>query len=124
MLAWLSFRPNYTIQAHPLPRPLPEWRVALIGMGGAHLPSQQPFNLRSRLGDDSFREISTDPNCVFPLDKLRELEREGLIGSLSPRAFSLMGYIPRTERLLHERAPEVAAKLKKDQVDLALIAPA
>ena len=69
------------------------------------------------------RKVSEDPNCVFLIDRLRELASEGVIGDLNHRAFSFMGYIPVPKRLLEERAPVVARKLKQDAVDLVLLVP-
>ncbi|MBI3949701.1 MAG: hypothetical protein HY314_04510, partial [Acidobacteria bacterium] len=70
------------------------------------------------------KHVSADKNCVFPLDRLRELEAEGVIGALAPRHFSIMGYVAVTDPLINETAPEVAEKLKADGVDLVLLAPA
>jgi len=36
---------------------------------------------------------------------------------------SFMGYIPRTERLLWNNAPQVARMLRDDGVDLAILVP-
>lgn len=130
---------------NPLRRPVEKCRVALVTTAGVHQASDPPFDIRSKTGDASYREIpseasfdnlrlshvgyntrrvSQDVNCVFPLDRLRELEAEGVFGSLNHRHFSFMGYIPITEPLMKETGPEVAKKLKTDQVDLVLLAPA
>lgn len=130
---------------HPLPKPVAECRVALVTTAGVHRAEDPAFDIHSKTGDASYREIpndvsfdrlrlshvgyntrtvSQDVNCVFPLERLRELEAEGAIGSSNHRHFSFMGYIPRTEPLLKEAGPEVAEKLKADEVDLVLLAPA
>lgn len=62
-------------------------------------------------------------NCVFPLERLRELQAEGMIGSLNRRHFSFMGYIPIVAELLQKTGPEVAEKLLADGVDLVLLVP-
>jgi D-proline reductase (dithiol) PrdB len=140
---WVRFdRPS---PVNPLRKPASEARVAIVTTAGVHLKTDPPFNLRSRIGDHTYREIpndanlddlalshvgydikrvSADKNCVFPLDRLRELAAEGLIGASAPRHFSFMGYVAVTSPLVYETAPEVAAKLKADEVDLALLAPA
>src|SRR5660398_279155 len=69
------------------------------------------------------RRAKQDPDCVFPLDLLRRLYFEGAIGSVAPRHFSFMGYIPRTENLLWRTAPQVGRMLLEDEVDLALLVP-
>lgn len=130
---------------NPLPKPLPRVRVALVATAGAHLEADPPFDVGNPLGDSSFRvipgevpferlrlshpgydtrKVRQDINCVFPLERLRELARDGVVGSVSPRHVSFMGYIPTPEPLIEQRAPEVANILKEDQVDLALLVPA
>lgn len=130
---------------HPLPKPPQRCRVALVGTAGVHLQGDRPFDVGNPLGDPSFRvipgdapfealrlshpgyntrKIARDINCVFPLERLRELAQEGIVGSVSPRHLSFMGYIPVPTRLIAETAPKVAGWLKEDQVDLALLVPA
>jgi len=130
---------------NPLRKPRAQLRVAMVTTGGVYAASDPPFNLKSKIGDPSYREIpsevawdqlrlahigyntrkvSEDINCVFPLQRLRELENEGIMGSINHRHFSFMGYIPIVEDLLQKTAPEVAQKLLADDVDLVLLAPA
>ena len=136
---WRAF-PDPSLR-HPPLRPLRQARVALVGTAGAHLPEQVRFELGPS-GDSSYRELPADtdelrlahggydtrraredPDVVFPLRLLRRLAVDGEIGSLSPRAFSFMGYIPDPEPLLERSGPEVAAKLISDAVDLVLLVP-
>ena len=133
----------------PFARPrkrLPEARVALVTTGGVHLPSQVPFDAAMKGGDASFREIpegtpvealriahksdafdqtgfQADRNLGFPLDRLREMDTRGEIGSLNGRAFSFMGSITAPGRLVKETAPAAAALLEADGVDVALLVP-
>ena len=126
----------------PLRVPLNECKVALITTAGFFLPGQAPFET----GDCSYREIpnsiqtqafinghksaayderglETDPNLAFPLDRFRELETEGKIGSLNRRHFSFMGSIVKPKLLITQTAPEVGALLKADGVDVAFLTP-
>ena len=64
-----------------------------------------------------------DADVVFPLRKLHELAAAGTIGSVAPRAFSFMGYIPDTGPLMRDSGPEVARALLADAVDLVLLVP-
>ncbi len=129
----------------PLCKPVNECKVALIVTAGAYLAGcQARFDSRNPLGDDSFRIIPgdtpveqislshpgydtkralTDLGTVFPYQLLRQLEENGTIGATAPRHFSFMGYIPRTERLLWNNAPQVARMLRDDGVDLAVLVP-
>jgi D-proline reductase (dithiol) PrdB len=124
----------------PLRKPLSECRVVLISTGGVHLRSDRPFNLN---GDATFRVIPRDSiaddmaishqaydradalrdiNLVFPLERLRELESEGVIGELAAEhyGFGLMGSAQR----LMPTIREVAQRISDAGVDLALLVPA
>ena len=127
---------------HPFEKPLKDAKVALIGTGGIYIKGEQePFDPD---GDASFRLIPSstpagrlgvshthydttgadaDANVVFPIDRLREMEAEGVIGSLAQTAYGLMGYLVRdhVQTLLEETAPEVARQLVADGVDAAMI---
>lgn len=126
----------------PLSLPLNECRVALITTAGFYLPEQKPFESN----DCSFREIPNsiqtqvlsvghkseaydkrgieiDPNLAFPLDRFRELEVEGKIGSLNRRHFSFMGSITKPDPLISKTAPEVAGLLRTDDVDVVFLTP-
>lgn len=121
---------------------LSEARVALITTAGVHLKSQEIFQVEK--GDASYRIIpkealpsdlmishthydrtdaDQDINCVFPLERLRELFDEGIIGSVSDVHFGLQGYIPNPETLIQEIAPSIAHQLKCEQVDLVILSP-
>jgi len=129
----------------PLSRPVVACRVALVVTSGAYVAASQPrFDTHNPLGDDTFRVIPSetppaqitlahpgydtrrsqkDLDTVFPYQLLSRLCSAGAIGEVAPRHVSFMGYIPRTERLLRDRAPQVAQLLKEDGVDLAILVP-
>jgi D-proline reductase (dithiol) PrdB len=130
----------------PLHKELSRCRVALITTAGLHLPEQKPYDDRIIGGDCSYREIpnaietqvlalghrskafdasgtESDINLVLPLDRFRELENAGEIGSLNDRHFSFMGSITKPKRLIKETAPEVGQMLKADGVDVAFLTP-
>lgn len=127
-------------------KPLGSSKVALVSTGAVFLPSQAPFDCAIRGGDVSFREIPgdvdvatlpiahksdafdqtgflKDRNLGFPLDRLREMQRRGEIGSLNGRHLSFMGSITAPGRLVKETAPSAAALLEHDHVDVALLIP-
>ena len=62
-----------------------------------------------------------DQNVVFPLDRLRELARDGFIGSVAGFHYSFMGAA--SIRALEAKARELAGLLKQDQVDAVLLSP-
>lgn len=130
----------------PLARPLAESTVALVTTAGVHLASQEPFDMKDPMGDPSFRELPSDTpsglyaithdyydhtdadsdlNVVFPLDRLRELAGQGLIGSVAPTNYGFMGHIdgPHMDTLVKRTAPEVAERLRAEGVHAALLTP-
>ncbi len=138
-----------TLDPVPWARPreaLGKARIALVTTGGLYAPGQQPFDDEKKGGDVSFRVIPRDTdvatlgiahksdafdqtgfredrNLGFPLERLREMEASGAIGSLAPRALSFMGSISAPGRLVKETAPEAAALLAADGVDVVLLVP-
>jgi hypothetical protein len=61
--------------------------------------------LRVRHGGYDIRSALADPNVAFPLEHLRDLQREGSIGDLAPTAYSFVDI------------------LRQEQVDAALLVP-
>jgi D-proline reductase (dithiol) PrdB len=130
----------------PLRKPASAARVALVTTAGLVPPGAAAFDANVRGGDSSYRIIGAaaelarleehhrsasfdhtgieqDRNVAFPLDRLRELAAAGEIGSVAPRHLSFMGSITAPGRLARQSAPEAAALLVADQVDLALLVP-
>jgi len=61
---------------------------------------------------------------ALPLDRARELVAKGRLGSLAESHYSIMGYQGSdTTTLERESAPAIAAAMKSEEVDLALLAP-
>lgn len=137
--------PNESISAARVRKPHKEWTVALVTTAGVHPRDQLPFDVLSPTGDPSFREISRDTpsdafcvsdthfdtsdaeadiNCLFPIDRLRELERDGAIGRVSPLHVGFMGFAPNPRRdgWLNAAAAAVAL-LRREDVDVALLTP-
>lgn len=123
----------------PLAKPLRECRVALISSGGFYLKDQPPFqeddaSIRVipkaadpkdlRIYHHGYRDADADrdPNCVFPLERLRELEALGVIGELASSAISFVTlYSARRE--VEERAPKILAALRAMAAEAALLVP-
>jgi D-proline reductase (dithiol) PrdB len=124
--------------------PLSALRVALISSGGVYCADDLPFDMTSHAGDDSFRWIPAatesqrlrfahdhydhtdadqDPNCVLPIDRLRELAADGVIREPAPRHIGLMGFIPDPARLMRDRIPQIVSGLWQDRVDAAVMSP-
>jgi D-proline reductase (dithiol) PrdB len=123
----------------PLAKPLKDCRLALVSSGGFYVKDQRPFeendaSIRTipkdvkpedlRIYHHGYRDddADRDPNCVFPLERLRELEAVGVIRELADAALSFVTlYSARRE--LEERAPKIVAELKAMAADAALLVP-
>ncbi len=128
----------------PFTVPLNRAKFALITTGGFYVEGQEPYETDGPegMGDWSWRAIPKDVprhelrlahlhydlsgphrdfNCVFPLDRMVELERDGVIGSLAGTNYSFMGYIQRPDLLSAETAPQVAKRLKADGVQAVVL---
>lgn len=124
----------------PLRKPLSETTVVLLTTGGVHLRRDKPFNVN---GDPTFRIIPKDAqpvdltishqaydktdalrdiNLVFPIERLRELAAEHVIGRLAEvhYGFGLMG----SAKKLMPAIKECARRISESGVDLALLVPA
>ena len=64
-----------------------------------------------------------DLDCIFPLQRLLELEAQHLIGRSAPRHYSFMGYTLDPRVLLQASTPAIIQHLKEDQVDVVLLVP-
>ena len=125
----------------PLEKPLSECRIGLVASGGIYVSGQVAFHWRD---DTTFREIPTnvrsedlrathfaydlsdarrDPNVVFPIDTLRRLVAEGLVGELAGHAFTFMGGIYSARKVAEELAPKITERLVAERVDAALFVP-
>ena len=125
----------------PLSRPLAATRIALITSGAMRERNQPPF---PPLGDASYRLVTSDPTgrdllvdhrtrfglsarkdqeVAFPRLALNTLAEQGLVGGLPPFHFSIYGGIRDYGGIEETLAPELAAQLAKEQVDLAVLLP-
>lgn len=64
-----------------------------------------------------------DLNVAFPRERLADLEAEGIIGRLAPRAVSMVGSITTFTRLLQETVPAIQRELEEQGVDLLFLFP-
>jgi len=72
------------------------------------------------------RDADRDLNIVFPITRLKEMQRAGYIGSVSDMHFSFMGHIDghHVGTLVNRTAPQVVRILKDLKVDVVLLTPA
>ncbi len=131
----------------PVRKPLRDSMIAVVTTAGVHHRDQTPFDMKDPNGDPSFRAIDVrrplgdlvithdyydhtdadrDVNIVFPIERLREFQREGILGKVADTHYGFMGHIlgPHIETLTGKTAPEVAQLLRKSGVDAVLLTPA
>ena len=116
-------------------------RVAIVTTAGIHMRGDLPFDggemdYRVIPGDVADGDLvmshtsvnfdrsgfQQDWNVAFPLDRLKELQSEGAIGSIAAFHYSFMGAVWPVTRY-EPKARELAALLKKDGVDAVLLSP-
>ncbi len=129
----------------PVRRALPMLNLALISSAGAYIDGTEPFDTKSASGDVSFREIpieveaqdlrfasrgydptavQQDANAELPVERLIEFERNGIIGQLNQVFWSFCGFIPDAGMLVDELATRLVERVKRYEVQAALLVPA
>jgi len=146
--------PEFPIPWAPLPGPLAECKFGLITSGGLYSKGvEPPFDIAREKrepiwGDPTYRTLPTkikqsdvgashlhintqwvleDVNILLPICRFRELVDEGRIAGLAENAYSFMGYQgypPDTNAWQDLYGPEVAEKLKAEEVNCVLLTPA
>jgi D-proline reductase (dithiol) PrdB len=129
----------------PARRALPMLNLALISSAGAYIDGTAPFDTTASRGDLSFREIpsqiepedlrfaargydptavQSDSNSLLPLGRLFEFESNGIIGQVNPVFWSFSGFIPDAAGLVEEMVPRLVERVKRYEVQAALLIPA
>lgn len=142
MRSHLANLPCPSFENHPWiqGKALSQRRVSIISTAGLHRRGDRPFDGRTgdyrvipgdiMAKDLVMTHISTnfdrtgfqqDWNVVFPLDRLRELARKGMIGSVAAYHYSFMGAAD--PAAMEPAARNLAGLLKGDGVDAALLVP-
>lgn len=118
---------------------LKDMKVALATAAGVHVKTDKRFNFA---GDSTFRLIpgevkssdlmvshggydnadaNKDINCMFPIDRMKELARDGVIKEFSDVNFGFMGGGGDQTVFTEETGPEIARQLKEANVDAVLL---
>jgi D-proline reductase (dithiol) PrdB len=132
--------PDFTTRPWVKGPPLSQRRIAIVSSAGLVVRGEDPFRGRdadyraipatTRAEDLLCSHISInfdrtgfqeDWNVVFPIDRLRELAEEGVIGSVADTHYSFMGATDPVQMEPHAR--ELAGRLKQDNVDSVILAP-
>ena len=134
----------------PLAKPIERCRFALVTTAGLYMKDRDlSFDLDGERrnpfwGDPTYRVIPrearqeqigvahlhinaayllADMNVALPVQRFLELEETGRIGSLAPSHYSFMGFQMDNSEWENRYAPEVAAHMKEEGVDAALLTP-
>jgi D-proline reductase (dithiol) PrdB len=125
----------------PARRALPMLNLALISSAGAYIDGTEPFAEE----DVNFREIPIeveaedlqytaygydpaavreDRNAQIPIERLLDYEANGVIGQLNPVWWSFSGFIPDAAKVAETLAPQLVERVKRYEVQAALLIPA
>jgi hypothetical protein len=129
---------RYCVPFTPFRRKLEESLVCLVSTAGVRAKSDAPFNVE---GDTTFRRIDSslsaadlavddshydhgcidqDVNCVFPIDRLGSLAREGRISGVTAQHFS-MGFSQALRELRDTTVPQLARAVAEARPDAVLL---
>ena len=136
----LKVRSSGEIPWTPLKRPLAEATVAILTTGGVHCCADKPFDIES---DATFRAIprtatsadlcithehydrrdaARDLNLIFPLERVLELEAEGIVGRVADVHYTF-GFTHNPQELLLP-GHKVGTLFAQAHVDLVVLVPA
>jgi D-proline reductase (dithiol) PrdB len=129
----------------PLSRPLADCRLAVVASSVCLVHGDPHEYVGVEIGDPSFREIDNEVdigellarsrgragdgaanlerNIALALAGLRAAVAEGRLGELNRRHLALYGPVAATVDAIRKKAPQAAAWLTADQVDVALLVP-
>lgn len=142
LLDMLKEIPDFRGQPWVTGPPLERRRVALVTTSGIHRVGDAPYSDGAAASDYRVIPSSTsvsdlvmshlssnfdrtgfqqDANVAFPLDRLKELAADGVIGSVAGFHYAFMG----AARLpvIEPRARQLAGMLRRDAVDAVLLTP-
>lgn len=122
------------------PKPLNEAKVAIVTSASLHheddddfAPTDTGFRVLKKDRQDivvghwspnfDASGVSADLNVVFPIDRLKELEEQGKIGSVSEVHISVAGNQFDLSGIRLDGGPAAAALLNQHEVDVVLLTP-
>jgi D-proline reductase (dithiol) PrdB len=124
----------------PYDKELSAATVTIVAATGVFLADQEPFPAEDP-GDTTFRvipgdadlgsarivhghydhsEADADPNIVFPLETLRELAAEGLIGAVNDKHYSY-GFTTKLKELYDTTFPQIADLIERSKTKLVVL---
>jgi hypothetical protein len=127
-----------------LKKPLSASKLAFITSGGFYKNNEEPFDTETLLGDITYRIIGKkdtldsmgiahthydhqfvkeDINTVYPMELLQNFIDNETIGSLADNHYSFCGFVLDTDGLINNMAKGILQDLRKENVDVVLLAP-
>jgi D-proline reductase (dithiol) PrdB len=141
MLKKIPTLPRFDVRLWVRGPALAKRRVAIVSTAGLHVRGERPFGsgamdyrvipgaaqandlVMSHMSVNFDRSgFQQDWNVAFPLDRLRELASEGVVGSVADYHYSFMGAVSPVTNY-QAKARELAAHLHADKVDAVLLCP-
>lgn len=129
---------RYSIPWTPFRGSLEEATVGIVSTAGVRLKDDRPFDTDDDItyrvieGDVSGADLAYDDthydhgcadediNCIFPIDRLRELAEEGKIKGLAKRHFSL-GFTMKLKPLREETLPGLLKEIERAKPKIVLL---
>lgn len=129
---------RYCVPFTPFRGKIEEAQVCIVSTAGVRERKDRPFQVE---GDSTYRVIAGDVagadltfddahydhacadqdiNCIFPIDRMRELAAEGRIGGLTERHFSL-GFSQALRDLRERTIPGLAREVDRARPDVVLL---
>ena len=129
---------RYCVPFTPFRGRMEDALVCLVSTAGVREKKDRPFDVD---GDSTFRVISgeatgadlayddshydhacadRDINCIFPIDRVRELAAERRVGGLTERHFS-MGFSQALRELRERTIPQLAREVDRARPDVVLL---
>ena len=126
----------------PLKKTLSESRIGVLSTSGAYVVGQKAYYYKddtstraipkdtpkdrihfSHITENYLEGPRRDPDCMVPLEALRRLEEEGVIGEVADNIFSCMGGIYSQRRVREELAPAMLDAYRAQNIDAAFLIP-
>jgi D-proline reductase (dithiol) PrdB len=132
--------PNFETQPFVVGPPLAQRRLGIVSSAALIQRGDQPFHFGSAecrfvpasrpAADILMSHVSInfdragfqrDLNVIYPVDRLRELVAEGVIGGMAETNFTVMGSTDPAG--MTESADQIAGQLRQERIDSVLLSP-
>ena len=88
---------------------------------GSNISAPDASELMVSHGGYDNADVNSDVNCMFPIDRLNELAKEGFIKEVGAYHYGFMGGGGDQQKFTQETGPEIARRLVEDGVDAVLL---